>query len=168
VIAIGAGIVGFFLGGFFGPNTGNRQVDLAVCVFQGFVIGIGWGIIWRVGTTLIGSYAVTMSASGGTLALAPAIIAPAVAAPSAAEVAGALAIPFAMMVGGNNGGGQGNSHEEWQRQVDGLEDKIGNVQQEIKDKLAQEVGFKNRVDGSMQYLRELMKELADLKASGPK
>jgi RHS repeat-associated protein len=60
------------------------------------------------------------------------------------------------------------SAEKWQAEVDALQDAIADLQQEIDEKLAQEVGFgQNRVTGSMGYLKELMGKMADLMARKP-
>jgi RHS repeat-associated protein len=70
--------------------------------------------------------------------------------------------------GGTSGGNAPNSMEEWQRQVQELNDKIKDLQQEIEEKLSQEVGQgRNRVDGSMQYLRELLEQMIQLNKQKP-
>lgn len=58
--------------------------------------------------------------------------------------------------------------EEWQRQVDELQDQIDELQQEIEDKLDPDWGYgKNRVDGSEQYLQQLLRQMAGLRQNPP-
>ncbi len=68
----------------------------------------------------------------------------------------------------HNTSGAELTQEQWQEQVDALQDKIADTQQEIDEKLNQKVGFgKNQVDGSMQYLQELMNQLGELLSQEP-
>jgi RHS repeat-associated protein len=54
------------------------------------------------------------------------------------------------------------THQEWLQQKEAFEDAIADLQQEIKEKLAEAVGHgQNIVDKSLQYLKELMKQLGD-------
>ena len=62
-------------------------------------------------------------------------------------------------------GGGGNT---WQNQVEALEEQIANLQEKIESILDEEWGYgKHRVDGSMEYLQQLMQELAELLAKKP-
>jgi RHS repeat-associated protein len=69
-----------------------------------------------------------------------------------------------------NGGGKGHGGtEQWQAEVDALNDKIAEVEAEIEAKSAETWGYgKNRVDGSEQYLQELLEQLARLQSKRPK
>jgi hypothetical protein len=72
--------------------------------------------------------------------------------------------------GGSSSNAPGKlTEQKWQEQVDALQNKIDDLQDKIQSILDTVYGYgKHRVDGSMQELKELMKQLADLMANKPK
>ncbi len=128
-------------------------------------LGNGWatnnGVRVWVGQTATGRITISLAeASQGTAGAAGAGGNAAAAAEAAAAAAAAATAAEAA---------RQQQTAEWEAAVEALREKIATLTEEIESKLADDFGYgRHRVTGSEGYLDQLMKELADLVAKGPR